>query len=163
MNRASNTKRWLLGAAVALGLLVLFFVIDFATGGSLALYRWQVPVTVRVVDAATGTPIHDARVSYAFSFGERPLYEPTDAVANGPTTRFEISMQYCRAEGGIFSRFRGPAHPVPSMYRFEFVAAGFLPQRVDGTVGELVEDPRRPWRERFVLRLPEVKLEPLTR
>ena len=163
MKRSSNTKRWLLGSAVALGALVLLFVIDFATGEGFALYGWQVPVTVRVVDASSRRPIQDARVSYAFSFAEQPYYEPVGAVAAGPVTRFEIPMKYCRAEGGISSRLKGPAHPVPSMYRFEFAAAGFLPQRVDGTVGELVEDPRKPSRERFVLRLPEVKLEPLPR
>ena len=163
MKRWSNTKRWLFGAAVALGVLVLLVVIDVETGEGLALYMWQVPVTVRVVDASTGTPIQDARVSYASSFVEQPDYEPVGPVVAGPSTRFEIPMKYCRAEGGIFGRLRGPAHPVPSMYRFEFAAAGFLPQRVDGTAGELVEDPRKPSRERFVLQFPEVKLEPLPR
>ena len=163
MKRSSKTKRWLLGAAVAVGAAVLLLVIDLATGEGFALYGWQVPVTVRVVDASTGTPIENARVAYAFSFTKQPDYEPVGAVANGPETRFEIPMNYCRAEGGISSRLRGPAHPVPSMYRFEFAAASFLPQRVDGAVGELLEDPGKPSRERFVLRLPEVRLEPLPR
>jgi hypothetical protein len=153
----------LIAGASILGVLVLLFVIDVATG-SFALSGWQVPVTARVVDASTGTPVQDARVSYAFSSGDESDYQPVDAVVAGPITRFEIHMTVCRAEGGILSRFRSPARPLPSMYRFEFAAAGFLPQRVDGTVGELVEDPLEPSRHRrFVLRLPEVKLELLPR
>jgi hypothetical protein len=163
VKRLSNIRRWLLGTAVAVGVLVLLFVIDVATGEGCALYGWQVPVTVRVVDASTGTPIQNVRISNAFNFAEQADYELVSAVAAGPSTRFEIPMKYCRAEGGISSRLTGPAHPVPSMYRFELAAAGFLSQRVDGTVGELVEDPRKPSRKRFVLQLPKVKLEPLPR
>ena len=161
-DREINIKRWLLLTSIALGVLVPGFVI-VGKGGVFALYRWQVPVTVRVVDSRTGTPIHNAIVSSAFTFGDQSHYERTNAVAEGPLTRFEISMQYCRAEGGLFDRFRARAHPVPSMYRFEITAAGFLPQRIDGINGELVEDPGKPDRQRFVLRLPEVKLQPLTR
>jgi hypothetical protein len=150
----------IVGASI-LGVLVLLVATDVATGNGFALYAWQVPVTVRVVDASTGTPIENARVSYAFSFAEQPDYKPVGAVATGPSTRFEIRMIYCRAEGGIFSRLKGPPRPVPSMYRFELAAAGFLPQRVDGESGELVENPHEPSSERFVLQLPEVKLEPL--
>jgi hypothetical protein len=98
VKRSSKTKRWLLGAAVALGVLVLLFVVEFAMGVGFALYGWQAPVTVRVVDASTGTPIQDARVSYAFSFAKQPDYEPVGAIAAGPIMRFEIPMQYCRAE-----------------------------------------------------------------
>lgn len=127
---ASNAKRWILRAATAVGVLLLLFVMDCVTG-SQALYGWQVAVTARVVNASTGTPIQNARVSYAFSFDEQANYERTDAVADGPTTRFEVHMQYCGFEGGITSRFKAPAHPVPSMYRFEFDADGFLPQCVD--------------------------------
>lgn len=153
----------LIAGANILAALALLTVIDVATS-SIGISGWQVPVTARVVDASTGTPIQDARVSSAFSFGEESDYEPVDAVAAGPMTRFEIHMTVCRAEGGILSRFRSPARPLPSMYRFEFAAAGFLPQRVDGTAGELVEDPDAPTpHRRFVLRLPEVKLELLPR
>jgi hypothetical protein len=49
------------------------------------------------------------------------------------------------------------------MYRFELSAAGFSPQRVDGGSGELIEDSAKPFSERFALKLPEVKLEPVLR
>lgn len=159
---ASNAKRWILRSVTAVGVLLLLFVLDFVTG-SQALYGWQVAVTARVVNASTGTPIQNARVSYALSFDEQANYRRTDAVVDGPMTRFGVHMQYCGFEGGFSSRLKTPARPVSSMYRFEFDADGFLPQRVDGGVGELVEDPGRPERERFVLRLPEVRLKPVSR
>ena len=153
----------LIGGASILSVLMLLVVLDAVTGTSFALYRWQVPVTVRVVDASTGIPIEDGRVSYGFSLARQPHYELVGAVAAGPRTRFEIDMMVCRAEGGILRRFSGPAHPEPSMYRFELAAAGFLPRRVDGASGELIEDPAKPFRERFALKLPDVKLEPAPR
>jgi hypothetical protein len=160
---ASNARRWILRGATAVGVLLVLFVMDIVTG-SQALSGWPVAVTALVINASTGTPIQNARVSYAFSFDKEADYEPTDTVADGPMTRFEVHMQYCRFEGGVSRHLKAPAHPVPSMYRFEFDADGFLPQRIDGSVGGLVEDPGfRPERGRFGLRLPEVRLKPVSR
>ena len=154
MQRVKKPRRWLRRAGILLALLILLFVIDAATG-SFALYGWQVPVHVRAVDAATGAPIEDATISYAYTFDGAARYERLGAAATRPAVR----MMYCRGGGAISNLFRGPPTPDLSMYRFEFAAAGFLPRRIDATAGELIEDSGAADREGLALRLPEIRLE----
>lgn len=132
-SRRSTAGRTLGAALSWAGILVSLHTADVLIGRQV-LRRWDVPVTVRVLDAATGAGVADVRVQFGIGY----LFPIEHLSQRGDTVEFVMPMQDCRGEGHFFGRWQRAPRPDAGKYRLVFAAEGYEPAEIRGASAHLV-------------------------
>jgi|SRR6266436_7593321 len=149
--------RRIIRVVAAAGTVALVIVTANLMLGSQVLYKWEVPVAARVVDASSGDTVPEVRVR--FGIGDTSsLFPVRDLKQSDESVGFTMTMQQCRGEGPFMPWLRKEALPDPAMYVFVFEADGYQSTEVAGTYGNLRPRPGGVGRSRFEYSLPTVTL-----
>jgi hypothetical protein len=153
----ASTPRRVIRAIVATASLVVAVLLVDLSLGTLAMHRWYVPVTVRVVDAATGDPVPDVRVR----FGTSHLFAVDDLRQSDDAVHFGVIIRRCYGRGRFFVRRGIFARTVPEVgnYLFVFEADGYQSATVAASQHRLTATPAEAGRIELAYALPTVPLQ----